>query len=459
MVRDPNHCKVAIRSSEPTLPIVTDLTFCETHFLSRKRPSIQTPPAAIGVNERRNQSKENSALYDFAAQMADRTASRPRMDLGHTLQKQDKADSIQHSLPFGKTSDLDACHGSDDAQRTTQQLQVQERTSKQESRSATPYSWSDSEPSKTPLDRAVERCLLDILHTGLSPEQNRDAENAGDSQRRYCNIQELKTLLEDRKAHWEPGNSDTVLEPFIRNCFPGETITTRTKYEKTAGPLPILSPEAVPSDGFSLPLNESIPDDIAYRSQRPHDCDRTVPINTRYQDQEHSQLHADTDMMEAEVEDEKAFFRKLDEAFHEIMNPRSKEIEPTGGRPDAHESACRASIHSKNGQCQLPLKAEPLRRESAASLLCDQLGFEISHLAPSPVGCHSAGELRTRSGRHCSSRNLPNMPLDKGRTDCSQNADDARLTRPRPPLSLSTTPVDPDFSRVARGFWRPNRLY
>lgn len=362
------------------------------------------------MNELKDSGHKERAPYNFAQPRAERLAGTP-------LQRRDKADDTQHPLPHVGTSGPGAHNVPGEAQGITQKLQCQAEASKATSRSATPFSWSESEPSRTQLERAVDHRLLEILHTGLSSVQNPDLDNSKLSQKKYCDFQELKALLDDRKAHWQ-----TEVNSSISACLHEKASAASVDEEKNAVMPLNLTPEVNPRDESELLLDQSLLGEDHNRPQSQQvldDYDRMVPIASSYQDRKLSQLHDATVMTEAEVDDDEAFFRKLDEAFHEIMDPGCKETDLMGGRPAG--------------------KATSLHRRSVASLLSDQFGFEIPHLGPSPVVRHSGEEPATRPNRHLESREFSYAPSHQGRPE--QDVDD-RAT-----------------GVVPKGFWRQNRLY
>lgn len=75
-----------------------------------------------------------------------------------------------------------------------------------ESRSATPYTWSESEPYQTRLDRSIEDTLLAVLQINLQAGINENSKSA-DMDRRYYELKDLQEILEARRELWEEGGS------------------------------------------------------------------------------------------------------------------------------------------------------------------------------------------------------------------------------------------------------------
>lgn len=415
------------------MPKVPDLGFSEAHFLSRTDPRNQIESITIDVNELKERGQEGRAPYNFTPPRAGRPAGTPWMvPKDKPRQNRDKADSIQHMLQRPGTPGPDPRHELEEAQSVTQQLQCQAGAAKLGTRSATPYSWSESEPSRTRLERAVDLRLLEILHTGISSMHKSDAEDWKNSQRKYCDLQELKALLNDRKAYWQAEDMSS------HSGWPKKkTLEESTADGTGAGLLPTLTAEVISSSEPGLLLNQSSAEIDSQRHQDCHNYDRTVPIPSSYQDEQFSQSQDDKIMTTAAVEDDESFFRKLDEAFHEIMSPVCKEIQPTGSGPSG--------------------RAKPLHRESGASLLSDQLGFEGPYLGPGSIICDPTEMLATRPDGHHEHRKLPNVPSNERHR--GRSVDDRYLTRSKQPQSVSIKPVAHEAGIIPQGFWRQNKLY
>lgn len=89
-----------------------------------------------------------------------------------------------------------------------------------ESRSATPYTWSESEPYQPQLDRSIEDTLLAVLHVDLQAEIS-ESRKAADMNRRYYKLKDLQGILETRKELWEEGASGG----YPATCLPSHSIS------------------------------------------------------------------------------------------------------------------------------------------------------------------------------------------------------------------------------------------
>lgn len=177
-----------------------------------------------------------------------------------------------------------------------------------------------------------------------------------------------------------------------------------------------------------------------------------MPIHTPYEGQQSDPRHAGLEMKAEEMEADEDFFRKLDEAFHEIMNPGSKELEPTKEGTEAHLSTFQSGLNTntEDKPYRLWSRRDSSRHGHLATLLYDQLGLDIPHMSPTPMDCRiMEEEFAAEPEGSC---NLFDLSLQE-----TQGTNDTRSTRPRE-LLLSTT-TDADFRRLPSGFWRPNRLY
>ncbi|CAI7677881.1 unnamed protein product [Penicillium pancosmium] len=85
-------------------------------------------------------------------------------------------------------------------------LEASQQNCLPESRSATPYNWSESEPYQTRLGRSIENTILPALQINLQAETNVNSKSV-DIDRRYYELKDLQEILEARRELWEEGGS------------------------------------------------------------------------------------------------------------------------------------------------------------------------------------------------------------------------------------------------------------
>lgn len=403
------------------------------------------------MDERKYQQKKEKQPCGIRKKFAAKFATPSHTVVEYTSEQiRNKVDDRQCPLGYGDMSNLDRDGGPDAAHNTTQVFEGHVRASTQESRSATPFIWSESEP-RSPLEGSVERRLLNILHAGLSFEGNTKAIDMTDLRKGYYDLQELKNLLELRKAHWDLDDSHADHIP-QQSAHSGQLnqIAELMAEERSTGSLDAVNPANLPSNCSNFLHRQSPLGNTSRRSQSFRGGGGTVSLYTPYEGHQTEQLHADLEIEAENMEADKEFFRKLDEAFHEIMSSGSKRLEPTKERIEAQLSTSQSSLNMGDEPWRsLPI-TDLLQREHLPTLLYDQLGFDIPCLSPNPMDCSDMEEFAGEPDNLC---NLVDMPLQE-----TQGTNHTRSNLPKE-LLLSTTLTDTEVERLPSGFWRPNKLY
>ncbi|KAJ5692541.1 hypothetical protein N7462_001964 [Penicillium macrosclerotiorum] len=200
--------------------------FCEEQFLLQNHKKPSELPVSLD-EQRGNIPEKNNGHYQ---RLSHYFAPQPREDIvgmptrtkngPHQIPSDRRETSkiyVRHceqpdSLAAGPDIRGD-CRGTQDIRGDPKERMGQRD---QGSRSATPYTWSESErlgsyPSSQ-LNHVVELRLLDILHTGISAHEDNRGVVTPQLQRVYHSLQDLKGLLESRKSSWET-TSPTVWNP------------------------------------------------------------------------------------------------------------------------------------------------------------------------------------------------------------------------------------------------------
>lgn len=106
-------------------------------------------------------------------------------------------------------------------------------TSPPGSRSATPYTWSESEPSGPQVGHAIEDSLLAVFTADLAARA--DVENlAVDPKRQYYDLKDLQDILETRKTMWAEEASGVYPASRISSLFISRLVTSASPCEQWA---------------------------------------------------------------------------------------------------------------------------------------------------------------------------------------------------------------------------------
>lgn len=361
------------------------------------------------------------------------------------------ATTIHHGIPISKGPALDAHKKLATSPQETRYLGCQKEDAIQASQSATPYTWSESDRARTSLDPFMEDHLLDILHFGVFPKTKPGPKSYSGS-KNYYTLEDLKALLESRKAFW-PSKAGDVEATFRRasNLDLQREPTTQTSIILEDG----LS--TGPMSRFDIPLeegktssalDENSEQDVFSGSERQHDC---KGIGS-----DHGSPHQVSDMVPADMSDDKDFFRALHAEFCAIIKPPSEDLEPSWRSSKAHRAPVMVDIfQNPDVYCLPPLRRNVLTYSSIDPQLYDQLGSAKPHSTSHPFHTHHAQAALATCAR--SDRMLPNLPTSNVCTE--QVSDFAHVTESRQPLFVSTSVLALSHAALPSGFWRQNKLY
>ncbi|KAJ6157746.1 hypothetical protein N7470_005338 [Penicillium chermesinum] len=196
--------------------------------------------------------------------------------------------------------------------------------------SATPFTWSET-ASKAPDDeKEIEGYLMEILHAGVLPVTTGERPVFTSANKKYCNLDDLKLLLQSRMALWnESHDAGSIISISTALDIPSEhEMPSNTSSYHDRAVTGVMRPSNInPNDsikGMRPELSCSSP-------SRNFTSDPTGLTNTKLnthdgptqssQSVEHNQsirigevdVGADTDV---------TFFRSLDAAFWAIMGPQ-----------------------------------------------------------------------------------------------------------------------------------------
>jgi hypothetical protein len=390
--------------------------------------------------------------YDFSEQRDASFIAPPRdstWNLGRT--RRIDATTLHRGIPISKGPALDAHKKLATSPQETPYFGCQKEVSVRESQSATPYTWSESDRARTSLDPFMEDHLLDILHFGVFSVTKPGTKLYSPS-KNYYTLQDLKALLEARKAFW-PSKAGDVEATFRRasNLDLQREPTTQT---------PIILEDGFstgPMSQFDIPLeegkrssalDENPEQDVFGRSEHQHDC---KGIGS-----DHVSPHQVSNMVHADMSDDEDFFRALHAEFCAIMKPPSEDLEASWQSSKAHKAPEKVDVfQNSDGYCLPPLRRNVLTYSSIDPQLYDQLGSAIPHSTSHPFHTHHAQAALATCARN--DRMLPILPTSNVCTE--QVSDFAHVTGSRQPLFASTSAPALSHAALPSGFWRQNKLY
>lgn len=415
--------------------------FSEKGLLSHRKPPLDvTTSIKDGTEERRKWSKQSSQRDTLQAESRGSISASLRpfgsavAQLGSRIanRRQDPSSQDITSISPNKRK-----HAMRQPQRPPGESKGQIQPD-EVSQSATPYSWSQSQLGMD-SESAIELQLLYMLHAGLSKVDTGIQGQKG-SQRTYCNLEELKVMLEARKAQWncdvdnsKPGPQGSVDADETRKKDPGAHID-----EKSAAGLDFTDSP----NGGDINLDQVLPMNMSRRSQS---------LNKRKASNfllhESHQVDLDSLAMEMEPQDDEDFYRHLDEVFHHIMEPESsfQDAGKTGHRRRLvrrHSSRVKTgrliSARTSHSPCHGPFDVPSNF----------QMNIDGSDLMPADTMQHNLAQERAPGI-------VPFQDFYEGSrrfTNEEQNANALYSTQSRKPFIT-------DFDEYPRGFWRQNRLY
>lgn len=302
----------------------------------------------------------------------------------------------------------------------------------------------------------MEDRLLKILHTGLPPQKLGHRAGSVDSMGGYYNIQDLKNLLESRKACWQPETSPGLHSlggvPTHNECH--ELISRLS--EATQSPVESLISHLKGSDALSMSENRTNPKQTSSnnvfrdsrRDQFPSDeVDGSKRVPPLFQPRLRAQVHPN--LAGPDVgDDDIFFFQELDAAYCAILEPdriRNQPLEE--GLVECNKSHLLISFQSHNQDLS--------PAGSIHTLSCGQVGLDVlttfansSHRPHEELAAiPSHGNFTKMNASEVTSPREGFLPAPEALLK-SHGGD-------RPPSNTDQEPC----SRIPPGFWRQKRLY
>ncbi|KAJ5917773.1 hypothetical protein N7454_010148 [Penicillium verhagenii] len=444
-----------------------DLAFSETLFLTKRRRDSPTnsPP----------RDKKRKLAHKPAKNGNSRQQKRPEYIFPNLPKDQDlegyntdqpvsRADEscppneeieIDRTCSLGRSQAVNFQKGQTDFRRPVSSLENPTERIANDSQSATPYTWSITSLGKPQREHALEAELLKALLVGLYPI-NGGAQCTSSKQDapRYYSIDDLRTLLENRKMHWTVENNSPrqtmALSPAVSSHQ--DPIVRPNKIHDNISSGEIFDPKYVQlshtgegesiQDGNILETEPTKPTSQAQYEMinlmsQPNRLER--PCDKIYGIQETSERQSDD-----------FFFSTLDAAFQAIVDPK-----PTAEINDLTTSG----IH----------QASPIFDLEATMEMVDPNGAEISKIPSKGALLHSHSGVESlfshsiAAHSHLDSMNLI-AHYGSGRGNAIQPEvrptkfmDASRMQRQS--LIHSTNISYPNDDPIPPGFWRQNRLH
>ncbi|OQD76966.1 hypothetical protein PENDEC_c003G00373 [Penicillium decumbens] len=242
----------------------------------------------------------------------------------------------QYGLSPSKRPSFDRPKNLVTALQEPRESECQRANSVHKTQSATPYTWSESDQATPSLDPVLRDYLLNVLHVGVP---HPGIERYGNS-KVYYTLEDLKTLLEARKASWESTASDnqaTFRRASSLDLQPEPTAPARGIVGGVPPNSVSLLNTSIGEGNTKLALGKNPEQDVSFSSQ--HQLDKKeIGSDSLPPDQNPRMVYAD-------INDDNVFIRALDAEFCAIMRPSSKDPEPPRQNSEAHKGLQNVDVY------------------------------------------------------------------------------------------------------------------
>ncbi|KAJ5153331.1 uncharacterized protein N7482_009809 [Penicillium canariense] len=449
---------------------VPDLAFSENQFLSRNSrgsPGFGTicdgPRMQRQRGEERPHRKVSHYIFREPEKLMDTTPPMLRHgELPAYTSQEDQRDpsGMQDIVLSLHTEGIAAKRSLDNVSSMAPDVQSQMRQPVQGTRSARKLPGSQ-------LSQEMEAHLLNILHVGLSPRRPVTYNVPDASEGGRCNLQDLKGLLESRKAYWLPEASQT-LHSFDRVRTRDENrestpmasgIIRSPTHAKTSR---WTSSEAAPKTKSRANLCRLCSGEV-FRGPRSHQFhNHKVEVTTDLPPFQRLPLsRVDLKASELDVEEDDIFLETLDAAYGAIFNTQSENLQPFEQKAEEHEASQLALAHVNQNHGNNPPPFSPPGVSSFCgsvdTLLCDQIGVENPYSSFAHLSHHLQEGHATLPDRPFTNTKLPAFsPAERA---IEQGTNLTSTTHFMGPFLPPTTAHGSGRGSIPQGFWRPNRLY
>lgn len=207
-----------------------------------------------------------------------------------------------------------------------------------DSDSGTPFTWSETASHARDSDSTIEAHLMRILHAGLLSPRLSDKDSPTTVNKNYCDLEDLKHLLQERKAAWEYSRgSCSVISINAAFNTPSASVghDASCGIDQAAKPVGLFNSNDHRKKGSSIPFHQDLKQEPQDQSAKSKGFDTVESSQNPLQlieydwnpDIEGFEIHQDTDA---------AFFGSLDAAFWAIMGPTGDSNCHVAGSPNMH---------------------------------------------------------------------------------------------------------------------------
>ncbi|KAJ5884922.1 hypothetical protein N7495_009432 [Penicillium taxi] len=407
-----------------------NFAFSEKGFMLRKRlksaGSASTPGKKMTDQQRKNMRHQNLLIY---SKLAETNEAAPTSNHKTASSAVIILRSNKHPPSSSHTPSKNTQMKKQDEHSTGINLDL----GFHHSLAANPHFWPDTEPDETDLDCAIEVLLLNLLHVGLSRQGScqRPIENL----KNYCNLQDLKGLLKDRRTYWGKSNDEA--------------------HQNMTSPSQISCPQesvSIPVGSFKYPREEKLVPCPIRGAAPPHDRTLRQSLSVKT----NSTFGQDLCMEQQLVEElsvrnfnlkHESCLETLDERFRAIVNSEDQGYEPTQQNCELH--SLQPSWLCSEGQCKSVSICEPLDHASVDGHLHGQNAYEKPW--------HPGIDIRYGLDAQDLYGYMSEDPIrQEEQTGSFGNSSTFN------PLGRSwglTTKNDVGEATLPPGFWRQNRLY
>jgi len=374
------------------------------------------------------------------------------------LGQPDDEPKIHRGLFVERSSGLDTQREQSDVQSRRSFLIHTVKKTADWSRSATPYTWSDTNLAKSQPEHALEIELLKLLRVGLFPVGPVGGDNLpreSHQDHTYYNLDDLKDILDSRKGYWAPEptqtrqilatlpvtgfrqNSNTEVCKTFESLRRGDLIDSKrpqVNYLDTEDPSP---DKVAPRHISSKPVSQLQDKIKASSTSQP---ERSEQVSFKINDTQ----------VAYESPPDDVFFSNLDATFWAIVDPKTQ---------NEMDSLVMMGIRQRSPTFDFedimttaePNNTEISKRPSQGILSHAQVGVET--LYSLPYVAHDRVDPKYLI-KHPEIEQSDVIPSQSPQKELSNRITMQRQPRLRPSIThySNDDPIPP-------GFWRQNRLY
>ncbi|KAJ5769310.1 hypothetical protein N7520_003869 [Penicillium odoratum] len=455
------------KASSPLNPgKLPDSAFLETNFLAKRQHG--SPSKSKSRNKRRK------VGHDTPKKGASRQQKRPEYVFSEFLKEMEpESVNTEQLVPKQKGCDQPSDESRVDQKRSSgrslgpdihkEQTDAQSLRSflvqsaekhANDSRPATPYTWSDTSLRRPRHEIAPEIQLSDLLRVGLFPGREDDTSSNSNPENKYYSLDELKNMLDGRKEHWARTartGSIAPMPPVIDSNYKLGTGAHKVRESSSSGDLiHPKRPQARHLDEDKTSLRQaSSQASLSGPVSQTHDHDKVNSISP-LERMKRPCFDLDDRQETQELQPDDIFFSNLDAAFLAIVDSETQtEMDSLGKTGIRHTSP---TFGFEDIMTTAELNRAQISKESSESILLDaRVGFEILYAPALDVHGHFNPKHRVTSFEEGQANYIP--------ADNSQNELCDSIMMPRQALLYPTNTHCANLDPIPPKFWRQNRLY